>query len=1006
MMTWRSRPTVVAERSAVLRYSAAVLAVAVAAGMRLALDAVLVQRTPFLTFMPAVVVAAYFGGRGPGLAASALSLVTVLYLFLEPRYSFAIARPADAIALALFAVSGVTITLLSGKLRDSLATVAESNETTTALLESSSQAIVGVGDDRRIAVVNAMAERLFGYTRAELLGQPLEMLIPERLRERHRAHHATYVATRPARAMGPGGCISARRKDGSEFPIEVTLSTVQARRGLLSVSFVTDISERRRNEEALQHTSEQRRLALEAAGLGAWDYRFDTGEVFWDQHCRDMFGVSAGDQIGYDEAIARIHPEDRQATDEAVKQALGCANRGAYHREFRVVWPDGSIHWVASHGRVYFEGECGKSRPVRFVGVNSDITERKRTEEALRESEEHWRLAIVSAGLGTFDYEPQTGRTTWSGFAKQQFGLPLDAEVDYETSWRGVHPDDRERVRLTIESALQSGSGGQYALEYRTVGIVDGKERWVSAWGQAFFDGQQRAIRLLGVTRDITDRKLAEETLRRSEARFRSLFESMDEGFASCEMIYDEADRPIDFRYLLVNPAFTRLTGLPAEGVVGRRVREVIPEIETSWIETYARVVATGCGERIYNRVSGLGRHLEASAWRSGPGQFAVVFSDVTEHRRAEEALRRQAALIDFSHDAILTADKNRVITSWNGGAAEMYGWTEAEALGQRTHEFLQTRGSVTNGYVDDVLRQEGRWDGELTHTAKDGRALVVESRQVLVSNGDSSAILEINRDITERRRAEDQFRQLNAELEQRIRERTAELEATNKELEAFAYSVSHDLRSPLRGIDGWSQALLEDYADRLDGDGREYLDKVRSEAQRMGVLINDLLQLSRVSRDPMERDDLDLTAMARSLAERLRESERGRALAFAIEPGLTAKGDFRLVEIVLTNLLGNALKYTGPRAEARIEFGQIAGEGGPAFFVRDNGVGFNMAYVHKLFGAFQRLHKLSEFPGTGIGLATVQRIIHRHGGRVWAEGQPGHGATFYFTLPRGSNGR
>jgi PAS domain S-box-containing protein len=997
---------VVAERSTVLRYSAAVLAVAVAAGMRLALDAVLVQRTPFLTFTLAIVVAAYFGGRGPGLAASALSLLTVLYLFLEPRYSFAIAHATDTIVLALFAVSGLSITLLIGSLRDSLANVAERNETNRALLESSAQAIVGVDDNRRIAVVNVMAERMFGYTRKELLGQPLEILVPERLRERHRAHHASYIAARQPGAMGPGRSLSARRKDGTEFPVEITLNTVQTRRGLLSVSFVTDISESRRNEEALQRTSELRQLALDAAGLGAWDYRFDTGEVFWDQHCRDMFGIAAGPPTAYDEAIARIHPADRQAIEDALKRALAGADGGAYHRDFRVVWPDGSVHWITSHGRVYFEGEGDNRQVSRFIGVNLDITERKRIEEVLRESEERWRLAIESTGLGTFDFDPQTGNATWSGFAKQQFGLPPDAAVDYETFLRGVHPEDRERVKLTVESSLQPGSGGQYALEYRTIGVVDAKERWVSAWGQTLFDRQQRAIRLLGVTRDITDSKLAREKLERSEERFRNLFDSMDEGFASCEMIYDEAGQPADFRYLLVNPAFTRLTGLPAEGVVGRRVREVFPEIEPAWLEAYGRVVRTGRGERIYNRLSALGKYLEASAWCSGPGRFAVVCTDVTGRTQAEEALCRQAALIDLSHDAIIMADAERVIRTWNAGAAEMYGFTEAEAVGQVLHELLQTSAPYSVGHIDRALKQDGRWDGELAHISKDGRPLVVESRQVLVSKGDSSAILEINRDITERRRAEDQLRQLNAELEQRIHERTVELEATNKELESFAYSVSHDLRSPLRGIDGWSQALLEDYADRLDGDGREYLDKVRAEAQRMGVLINDLLQLSRVTRDPMERDDLDLTSMARSLAERLRESEPGRPLAFTIEPGLAAKGDFRLLEIVLTNLLGNAVKYTGPRAEARIEFGQTAGEDGPVFFVRDNGVGFNMTYVHKLFGAFQRLHKLSEFPGTGIGLATVQRIIHRHGGRVWAEGQPDHGATFYFTLSRGSNGR
>jgi signal transduction histidine kinase len=255
---------------------------------------------------------------------------------------------------------------------------------------------------------------------------------------------------------------------------------------------------------------------------------------------------------------------------------------------------------------------------------------------------------------------------------------------------------------------------------------------------------------------------------------------------------------------------------------------------------------------------------------------------------------------------------------------------------------------------------------------------------------------------VDQRRQAEQELRHLNARLEQRVRERTCQLEATNKELEAFAYSVSHDLRAPLRGIDGWTLALIEDYCHecrRADHRGREYLDRVRSEAQRMGSLIDALLELSRITRAEIQRDNVDLTSIAHKVAARLREVNAQRQIEFDIEPGLTTFGDARLLEIALTNLLGNAVKFTGTRALARVEVGQAGQNGGSAFYVRDNGVGFDMAYLPKLFGAFQRFHKTSEFPGTGIGLATVQRIVRRHGGQVWAEAQPDHGATFYFVL-------
>ncbi len=229
--------------------------------------------------------------------------------------------------------------------------------------------------------------------------------------------------------------------------------------------------------------------------------------------------------------------------------------------------------------------------------------------------------------------------------------------------------------------------------------------------------------------------------------------------------------------------------------------------------------------------------------------------------------------------------------------------------------------------------------------------------------------------------------------------ERTFELAALNKELAAFAYSVSHDLRAPLRGIDGFSQALLEDYADKLDAEGQDYLRRVRAASQRMGQLIDDLLKLSRVTRAQVRRETVDLSSLAQVVAAELEQREPERQVEFVIGEGLITKGDARLLRVMLENLLGNAWKFTAKHPRTRIEFRVTQHKGESAYFVRDDGVGFDMAYADKLFGAFQRLHSADEFEGTGIGLATVQRIIHRHGGRVWAEGAEEQGATFYFTL-------
>jgi light-regulated signal transduction histidine kinase (bacteriophytochrome) len=259
--------------------------------------------------------------------------------------------------------------------------------------------------------------------------------------------------------------------------------------------------------------------------------------------------------------------------------------------------------------------------------------------------------------------------------------------------------------------------------------------------------------------------------------------------------------------------------------------------------------------------------------------------------------------------------------------------------------------------------------------------------------------VVAILRDITERKLFELRARQLNEELEERVRQRTAELEVANRELESFSYSVSHDLRAPLRAINGFSQALAEDYGHLLDDEAHNYLTRVRAASQRMGILIDDLLNLSRVTRHEIHPAVVDLSELAATIAAELHAADTSRRVSFVIAPGLSAEADPNLIHIVLENLLSNAWKYTSKHPAARIELGAVQQEGETIYFVKDDGAGFDMTYANKLFRAFQRLHSENEFAGTGVGLATVERIIHRHSGRVWAEGNIEAGATFYFTL-------
>ena len=353
-------------------------------------------------------------------------------------------------------------------------------------------------------------------------------------------------------------------------------------------------------------------------------------------------------------------------------------------------------------------------------------------------------------------------------------------------------------------------------------------------------------------------------------------------------------------------------------------------------------------------------------------------------------------------------------MTFANPVAQGLTGWDQEEAAGKPLEDVFRIISEETREPVEHpvarVLR-DGTVVGLANHTlliARDGaeRPIADSAAPIRDEAGNIGGVVLAFRDVAEQRRWEEalvrsevEMRRLNAELERRVARRTAQLEAANKELEAFSYSVAHDLRAPLRAIDGFSRILLDKYPDRLDEPGKDYLQRVGAAAKRMEQLIGDLLNLSRLTRSEMRHATVDLSALAEAVAAELQQREPQRRVEFSIARGVVACGDARLLRFVLDNLLGNAWKFTGTREAARIEFGAVPSNGQTTYFVRDNGVGFDMAYVGNLFSPFQRLHAESEFPGNGIGLATVQRVVGRHGGRVWAEGAVDRGANFYFTL-------
>ena len=381
--------------------------------------------------------------------------------------------------------------------------------------------------------------------------------------------------------------------------------------------------------------------------------------------------------------------------------------------------------------------------------------------------------------------------------------------------------------------------------------------------------------------------------------------------------------------------------------------------------------------------------------------------------RRSEEAarqaavqLREQASLLDRAQDAIMVRNLDLTLRFWNQGAQRLYGWSAEEVLGKTMAEYMYRDPQVLATAMKQTLTRGGDWSGELEQLARDGSSIYVDARWTVVRDeqGLVNGVLGINTDIRERKRAREEILQLNASLEERVQQRTAQLEYANQELRAFSYSVSHDLRSPLSAVDGFSdlleRALANTPDDPLSKSSRHYLSRIREGVSQMGELIDALLTLAQVSRSSLRWEPVNLSALADALLHDLQEREPDRATQLQVEPGLQAQGDARLLKQVLDNLLGNAWKFSAGQARTEISFGQQRGsKGETVYFVRDKGAGFDMRFAEKLFGPFQRLHGVSEFAGTGVGLATVQRIVVRHGGAIWAESAVGHGATFYFTL-------
>jgi PAS domain S-box-containing protein len=363
-----------------------------------------------------------------------------------------------------------------------------------------------------------------------------------------------------------------------------------------------------------------------------------------------------------------------------------------------------------------------------------------------------------------------------------------------------------------------------------------------------------------------------------------------------------------------------------------------------------------------------------------------------------ETGLAQYTDLYTFAPVGYFTLERDGAISRVNLTGASLLGIERSRLMNRRFGLFVSDDfRPAFNAFLKKVFENQAKETCEAALRTDRNEPVWVQIEAIASEDGQGCRAAVV--DITERKQAEGEIRRLNEELERRVKERTAQLETLNEELEAFSHSVSHDLRAPLRSISGFSQALLENYKDRLDEQGQHYLERLSAASERMAGLIDDLLLLSHVARVELKKSKVDLTALARSIMQELQKTQPERQVEFVLAPGLAASGDPNLMRTLLENLLSNAWKFTSKKPQARIEFGMTYHDDKPVFFTQDNGAGFDMTYADKLFKPFQRLHSLADFPGTGIGLASVRRIVHRHGGRAWAKGKPNEGATFYFTI-------
>jgi PAS domain S-box-containing protein len=769
-----------------------------------------------------------------------------------------------------------------------------------------------------------------------------------------------------------------------------------------------DITERKQAEDALK-TSESRLrlitdnmldLITQTDTRGIIQYVSPSNENILGYQLEDLLGKSIFDLV---------HPDDMDRTIATFSAGIQATTRERL--EVRIRHAGGHYRWLEIIGRTLCD-ERGAVTGAIFGA--RDITEHKEAETELRFSEERFSKAFnASPGPMSISTFPDGCYVDVNAAFLQVFGYRREDVIGFTRSELNIWEKPEDLARATqilheqrsfrnMEASIRTKSG-----ELRT-GRISADIVEISG-----------AEYILLVFEDITERRLAEEALKQSEEKYRSLVENIN------EVIYTVNDEGY-FTY--ISPVVERFVGYKAEEMIGKPFMSyVYPEDLPGLLESFRRALSGQVEPAEFRALRKDGTFIYARSFRrviaeNGQVSLTGTLSNITERKRAEEELRsahqQLAQIIEFLPDATFVIDGDHRVIAWNRAIEEMTGVGKESILGRGDYAYaVPFYGEPRPTLIDLVLDEESSTTLEYEYMEKTntkiygeayapcayqgrGAWIWVTASPLVDDEGKIIGAIESIRDTTEHKRTEDELKKHRDHLEELVAERTTDLLAVNQELEAFTHSVSHDLRAPLRRIQDFSQILLDDYTGRfLDKQGSEHLERLKASSQHMSCLIDDLLDLSRVTSAALNRQQTDLSAMAQAIAADLIKEQPARQARFDIQEGIAVSGDSDLLSILLQNLFDNAWKFTSKKAETEISFGITIDEGRQAYYVRDNGAGFNMAYANKLFEPFKRLHSAKEFAGTGIGLASVKRIIRRHGGEIWAEGEVGQGATFYFTL-------